>query len=78
MENHTNLSIIGLGNFGKLVAKNLSKKFNVVVTDIIDKSIYAEEVGLRFVALEEALNNKIIRIMSPRHAFGYRRMRCMN
>jgi len=60
------ITIIGFGNFGKLAAKNLVKAgLDVTVTDVIDKSKEAEEIGARFATLEQALKNKIIVLAVP-------------
>ena len=60
------ISIIGFGNFGKLAAKHLILAgANVFVTDITNKTQEAEEIGARFVSLDECLKNKIIILAVP-------------
>jgi len=59
------ISIIGFGNFGKFMAKHLSKKAEVFVTDTENKEKEAEEIGVSFVSLQEALKNKIIILAVP-------------
>jgi len=59
------ISIIGFGNFGKFMAKHLSKKASIFVTDTENKTKEAEELGVSFVSLQEALKNKIIILAVP-------------
>jgi prephenate dehydrogenase len=59
------IGIIGFGNFGQLMTKHLAKKADVVVTDVMDKSERTEELGARFVALDEVLKRKIIILAVP-------------
>jgi len=59
------ISIIGFGNFGKLMAKHLRKKAEIFVTDTENKAKEAEELGVSFVSLQEALKNKIIILAVP-------------
>jgi len=59
------VSIIGFGNFGRLVAKHLAKKMQVVVTDIADQAEVARRLGVKFVSLDEAMKNKIIILAVP-------------
>jgi prephenate dehydrogenase len=63
------ISIIGFGNFGKLAAKHLSKKAEVIVTDVSDKTKEADEMGVRFVSLDEACKSKIVIIAVPMENF---------
>lgn len=67
----TKISIIGFGNFGKFAAKHLSKlnELEVYVTDFVNKEKEAEELGLKFVSLEKALENKVIIIAVPMENF---------
>jgi len=58
-------SIIGFGNFGKLMAKQLSKRIDILVTDVLDKSKEAKEIGVKFVSLDDALKEKIIILSVP-------------
>lgn len=59
------ISIIGFGNFGKLAARHLSKKAEVVVTDISNKAEEANKIGVRFVSLDEACKSEIVIIAVP-------------
>lgn len=61
--------IIGFGNFGKFMANHLSDKLELEVTDILDKSEEAKEIGVKFVPLEEACKNKIIILSVPMENF---------
>ncbi|MBM3247118.1 prephenate dehydrogenase/arogenate dehydrogenase family protein [Candidatus Pacearchaeota archaeon] len=64
MENQ--ISIIGFGNFGKLVAKHLvSTGTRVLVNDSIDKTPEAQKIGAKFTSLEEACRSKIIILAVP-------------
>ena len=71
MENKskTTLSIIGFGNFGKLAAKHLILAgASVGVNDVSDKTNEAEEIGARFISLDEACRSKIIILAVPMEA----------
>lgn len=59
------LSIIGLGRFGKLLAKILKDDFKVLVIDKINKEKEAQRVGVNFVSLKEAASQKIIILAVP-------------
>jgi prephenate dehydrogenase len=60
------ISIIGFGNFGKFAAKHLVLAgASVFVTDINNKTKEAQEIGARFVSLNEALKNRIIILAVP-------------
>jgi len=63
--NKPKISIIGFGNFGKFAAKHLIKNSAVVVTDILDKTEEAEDIGVKFVSLEQACKSKIIILAVP-------------
>ncbi len=54
------IGIIGLGNFGKFMAGHLSKKVDVIATDVIDKTQEAKNIGVEFGTLDEVLKQKII------------------
>jgi len=54
------VSIIGFGRFGELLAKILSKDFEVQVFDIKDKRKKAKELGVNFVDLKDIFNAKNI------------------
>lgn len=62
-------SIIGFGNFGKFMARHLASDLDVCVTDSFNKSREAAEMGVTFVALEEACRNKIILVAVPMENF---------
>lgn len=60
------VSIVGFGNFGKMIAGHLIKNgFNILVTDIINKSTEAEEIGAKFVSLQQACSSKVIILSVP-------------
>lgn len=59
------ISLIGLGRFGKLVAKILKEDFEVLVTDKVDKEKEAQELGVEWVSLKEAASQKIIILTVP-------------
>ena len=66
--NKKSISIIGLGNFGTLMASVLSKKFDVVVhhyknTDEIKRK--AKLAGVRLVSLDEAAQSDIVLLTVP-------------
>jgi len=64
------ISIIGFGNFGKLAAKYfILSGFSVKVTDLFDKRQEAEELGVRFVNLEEACKTNIMILAVPMEKF---------
>ncbi len=59
------ISIIGFGRFGKLMAKHLVRKAQVFATDSQDKKKEAEELGVNFVSLDKILTKKIIVLAVP-------------
>ena len=59
------LAIIGFGSFGKLAAKHLSAKFDVVVADVQDKSDEAKAFGVRFVPINEAAKKRVVILAVP-------------
>ncbi len=59
------LSIIGFGRFGQFAAKILRNHFNVFVSDKLDKSKEAEEIGVNFVSLQEASSKNIVVLAVP-------------
>lgn len=63
------IGIIGFGNFGKFMAKQLVKKAEVFVTDIVDKSKEAEMLGVKFVSLDKICSQKIIILAVPMSVF---------
>jgi prephenate dehydrogenase len=65
MKNNMKISIIGFGNFGKLAAKHLSKKAEIVVNDVSDKTREANEIGVKFVSLDEACRSNVVVIAVP-------------
>jgi len=69
MKNKTEIGIIGFGNFGKFIAKHLKNKAEIVVTDNVDKSKEADELGIKFSTLDEVLKRKIIILAVPMENF---------
>jgi prephenate dehydrogenase len=64
------IAIIGFGAFGQLMAKHLSQKTKVFVTDKMDKRKEAGEAGAVFVSLKEALTKGIIVLAVPMQEMG--------
>jgi prephenate dehydrogenase len=63
---HTKISIVGFGNFGKFMAKQLVLTgFEVFVTDTTQKIKEAKEIGAKFVSLNESVENKIVILAVP-------------
>jgi len=60
MRINNKIGIIGFGNFGKFAAKHLIKSVELIVSDITDKTKEAEEIGAKFVSLEEVCKSEII------------------
>ena len=60
------VSIIGLGNFGKFIVKHLTLAgLDLTVTDVIDKTKEAKEIGAKFVSIDEACKSSIIILAVP-------------
>ncbi len=60
------IGIIGFGNFGQLMAKHLSEKVKIFVTDNdVGKKEKADEFGAHFVSLEEVCGKKIVVLAMP-------------
>ena len=54
------IGIIGFGNFGNFMARHLSKKVEIIVTDKKDKKVEANNIGVMFGSLDEVVKQKII------------------
>lgn len=63
------MGIIGFGNFGKLMARHLSKKFDVVVTDSSNSSREAKDIGVKFGSMENVLKCRMIILAVPMEVF---------
>lgn len=63
------MSIIGFGNFGKLAARHLKDKAELVVTDVSDKTKEADNIGVKFVSLDEACKSSVVIIAVPMEKF---------
>jgi len=59
------IGIIGFGNFGRFMAKHLKNKAEVFVTDTINRAKEAEEIGVKFVSLNDLLQKKVIILAAP-------------
>lgn len=54
------IGIIGFGRFGQFMARHLKSKADVFVTSKYNNKKEADELGVKFVSLEEILKKKII------------------
>jgi len=63
------IGIIGFGNFGKFMAKQLKEKAEIIVTDVVNKEKEAKEIGVKFDSLENLLQSKIIILAVPMENF---------
>lgn len=59
------IGIIGFGAFGKLAAEHLSRKADVSVTDVVDKSEEAKKLGVEFASLEEVTCRDVVILSVP-------------
>ncbi len=59
------IGIIGFGNFGQLLAKLLKDDYEIFVTDKIDKSGAAKEIGVNYVTAGEAASRDIVIFSVP-------------
>ena len=66
IKNKQDIGIIGFGNFGKFIAKHLVQAgFTVLVSDTINKTREANELGVTFVSLSEVCKSQIIILAMP-------------
>jgi len=54
------IGIIGFGKFGRFIAKHLKNKADVFASSKFNNKQEAEQLGVKFVSLEEVLKKKII------------------
>ena len=59
------LGIIGFGRFGQLIAKHLKYHLLVYVSDCLDKSKIAKEIGVVFTSVEECAKKDIVILCVP-------------
>ncbi len=59
------IGIIGFGHFGQFASKHLKEKAEVFVTDTINKSKEANELGVKFANLEEICSKEIVLLCVP-------------
>ena len=59
------IGIIGFGQFGQFMAKYLSKKADVFVTDSSNKKKQANEIGVSFVDLNQVVKSEVVILAVP-------------
>ncbi len=61
----TEIGIIGFGNFGRFISEHLKTKFDVFVSDKLNKSMDAKMIGVKFISVKEAASKKIVILSVP-------------
>jgi prephenate dehydrogenase len=59
------LGLVGLGQFGRLAARTLKDRFDIIATDAADCSAQARELGVRFGALADAASCDVVVVAVP-------------
>ena len=59
------LGLIGFGQFGRLAAEKLKPHFDILVTDVADRSAEAAALGVAFGSLQDAARREIVIVAVP-------------
>ncbi len=59
------IGIIGFGQLGQFAAKHLINGFDVLAADKFDRRKEADEIGAKFVSMEEAASQDVVIVSVP-------------
>ena len=59
------IGIIGFGQLGQLAARHLKDHLDVFVSDIVDRSLEAKGLGVKFVSVREAVQKDVVLFAVP-------------